>query len=110
MIKRAEPSIFLFLFAGFSLSLSKSKHYVYDRSIPKTLVTNLVKNLVKTWSTTWPKIWQTFVSVCTFRAVVVVKFCRFYVKNGFKHSGLTIEFRVLVNIGSSGVIIGRILS
>ena len=41
--------------------------------------------------------------------VIVVKMCWFCIhKFGFKHSGPTLEFRFLVDIGRSGVMIGRL--
>ena len=42
------------------------------------------------------------------RLLIVVNICRFYIKNGLKNSGLTLEFCLLVGIGRSGVMIGSL--
>ena len=43
------------------------------------------------------------------RPLIVVKIGWFHIKDfGFKNSGLTLEFRSLVGIGRSGVMIGRL--
>ena len=39
--------------------------------------------------------------------LLVVKF-RFYTKSGFRNSSLTLEFRLLIGIGRSGLMSGRI--